>query len=292
MSGDEHDEDPEMKMESALIGVTVLATVAATLSIVALRDNQSEREPSTVQGVGAEAVAMPMTASPSGSGFGMPMSSRTISTEGTAVRRVAPDLASIVLSVRTTTRNPAESQQRNESAQKAVIAAVKAAGVPATSINPFGLDISESQRTEDDVLITEYTVATEVHIDTKDLAKVGSVLERAFSAGATTGRVEFKTTRLRELRDKARRDAVKAAKEKAQLLTESVDASVGRVVSINEGSFGYWGPTRNVQNQNVMRDERTSEPFDDDASGAMDEQFGGGMISISAQVSATFEMNV
>ncbi len=265
-----------------LIGV-VAALLLATLALSRQLSNSGSKEAAVLRDVDESNVS---PASPTPSSY----SSRSISTEGSAVRRVAPDLASITLVVKTRTASPADSQRTNDETQRAVIAAVRTAGVDPKQINPSGLDISEDERIVDDVRIIEYIVQTEVHIEIKDLKNVSLVLQKSFAAGATTGRVEFKTSRLRELRDLARKDAVKAAKDKARDLTEGVDATVGKVISISEGTFGYWAPTQ----QNSVRDNRSSETPSGPANagdGSMEDQFGGGLISISASVSATFEMN-
>jgi uncharacterized protein len=258
----------------AIVIALVLATVALT------RQTTS----SAVQRASTYESAAPAALSPSYGSY----SSRSISTEGTAVRRVAPDLATITLFVKTRTTSPADSQRTNDETQRAVIAAVRKAGIDPKQINPSGLDISEEERTVDEVRIVEYIVQTEVHIETKDLKNISQVLQQAFAAGATTGRVEFKTSRLRELRDLARKDAVKAAKDKARDLTEGVDATVGKVISISEGTFGYFAPTQNSVRDN-RQVETSASPSDGD--GSMEDQFGGGLISISASVSASFEMN-
>jgi uncharacterized protein len=263
----------------AIVIALILATVALTRQTTlnsAVRTSGDASDPSA-----AAPVAL------SSSSYGS-YGSRSISTEGTAVRRVAPDLATITLFVKTRTTSPADSQRTNDEMQRAVIAAVRKAGIDPKQINPSGLDISEEERTVDEIRIVEYIVQTEVHIETKDLKNISQVLQQAFAAGATTGRVEFKTSRLRELRDLARKDAVKAARDKARDLTEGVDATVGKVISISEGTFGYYAPT-----QNSVRDNRqveTSAPSTD-GDGSMEDQFGGGLISISASVSASFEMN-
>jgi uncharacterized protein len=263
----------------AIVIALVLATVALT------RQTTSSAVQRTSAYEPAPSVVAPAALSPSSYGS---YNSRSISTEGTAVRRVAPDLATITLFVKTRTTSPADSQRTNDETQRAVIAAVRKAGIDPKQINPSGLDISEEERTVDEVRIVEYIVQTEVHIETKDLKNISQVLQQAFAAGATTGRVEFKTSRLRELRDLARKDAVKAAKDKARDLTEGVDATVGKVISISEGTFGYFAPTQNSVRDNRQVETSTS-PSDGD--GSMEDQFGGGLISISASVSASFEMN-
>jgi uncharacterized protein len=270
---------PSWLLTAGLVAGTIATTASLVLSVVAFRTNNAD----PAAGFNRPPAEVSVPSYPAGTG-------RTISIEGSAVRRVAPDRASIVLTVNSRASSAGEAQRQNEAAQKAVIAAVKSAGVDAGDINPSGLAIVEETREENSVRFIEYVVATEVHIDTKDLKNVSKVLQGAFGAGASTGRVEFKTSRLRELRDQARRDAVKAALAKANDLTEGVDASVGRVLSISEGSFGYWAPSQNMQ-QNSTRDERYQEPPADSDGGSMEDQFGGGLISVSARVSATFEMN-
>jgi uncharacterized protein len=263
----------------------VIAIGALILSVIAIT-----RQSSTASFVNAAALRGNSDSTPAAS-LSTPMfGSRSIATEGTAVRRVAPDLATITLFVKTRTNSPADSQRTNDETQRAVIAAVRSAGIDPKQINPSGLDISEEERTVDDVRIVDYIVQTEVHIETKDLKNISGVLQKAFAVGATTGRVEFKTSRLRELRDLARKDAIKAARDKARDLTEGVDASVGKVISISEGTFGYYAPTQ----QNSVRDNRQVEPSQGsvpEGDGSMEDQFGGGLISISASVSASFEMN-
>jgi uncharacterized protein len=269
---------PAWLLTVLLVAGAIATTAAVVLSLVAFRSTNSDLTPRSMRQPAEISSPFPVT------------SGRTISTEGSAVRRVAPDRASIVLVVNSRAGSASEAQRQNEAAQKAVVASVKSAGVDAGDIHPSGLAISEETRELNDERVIEYVVATEVHIETKDLKNVSKVLQGAFGAGASTGRVEFKTSRLRELRDQARRDAVKAALAKAKDLTEGVDATVGRVLSISEGSFGYWAPSQNMQ-QNSTRDERFVEPTADSDGGSMEDQFGGGLISVSARVSTTFEMN-
>jgi hypothetical protein len=111
-------------------------------------------------------------------------------------------------------------------------------------------------------------------------------------AGATSvDGVEFSVTNLRELRDRARDLAVKAALEKAEAMSESAGVRVGNVTGIHEdswysGYFGWWGGRNQWTNvQNVVQDLA--------AEGAITLEDGSislGQIVVKAQVSVTAEI--
>jgi len=52
---------------------------------------------------------------------------------------------------------------------------------------------------------------------------------------------EYRTTDLRKHRDEARRMAIRAAKEKAELLAGELGTRVGKPQTIGEGYVGYYG---------------------------------------------------
>jgi uncharacterized protein YggE len=125
---------------------------------------------------------------------------------------------------------------------------------------------------------------------TGKLASVGKMVRGAFDGGATTGSVEFSSTKMRKLADDARAAAMRAAVDKAEALTEIAGAKRGEVLSISLDDH-RWSPMqvsgvdRRVLNasQNIESAPGTPEVSDD-----MSEQFGGGMITVSASVSASF----
>jgi uncharacterized protein len=289
-------------VSTAVLVLLLVVLLAMALSLVAIvrtatvtgdrGANSFERGAAfgrSASGSEPEVGASPVSITSSSGSYAGP--TRSISTEGTAVQRVAPDIASVKLLVNTRASSAAAAQKANDDAQRGVIAAVRSVGIESKNINPSGFLMVEEERIVDDVRLVEFVVSTEVHIETKNLANVSAVLGKAFAAGATTGSVEFRTTRLRELRDQARKDAVKAAKEKARDLTGGVDASVGEAISIQEGTFGYWGPAQQNFSQNSVQVASNQSSMDSSREGgSMDDQFGGGLISVTASVSITFEM--
>jgi uncharacterized protein YggE len=227
-------------------------------------------------------------------------SSRTISVSGTAEQRIAPDRASLEFVVTTQNKNPSAAQLENEQIAAKVIKAIRDAGGSAAEINPGGLEIAEEVRSEQDPTIpvlerevridVKYTVVTSsVTIVTGKLANVGKYVRGAFDAGATTGNVRFSTTKLRKLSDDARAAAMKAAVDKAGALTKISGSKRGEVLSIQLGEVG----TQNFQYRDRDSRVRNTQNSIDIVPSAespteMGDQFGGGMITVSASVTATF----
>lgn len=260
---------------ASLLAVFIsLVTVVGVVAVFRL-DNTEDRFP---------LAAGPATAS------GYPGTSRTISVSGRAEQRIAPDLATLTLSVKTVKRLPLDAQRENEQLSGKVIAALKDAGAVSKEINPSGLVIEETSHTEEledgrSVTVPDVIVTSEVVVRTKSLDRVRALLSSAFAAGATNGRIEFSTTKLRQLRDDARDEAIKAAVEKAGALTKGAGARRGQVLSISEDNFRYWG----MESQNAANSIQNSQQSPSAATpDEMSDQFGGGMITVSATVSATF----
>ena len=212
--------------------------------------------------------------------------SRSISVIGRAEQHIAPDRATVTLVVTTRSRQPNESQRLNDQQSALVIAGVKQAGAQSNEIDPGGTQITEDIRTENDVRVTDYVVSSQIVIRTAQLPKVRAMLRNAFETGATTGDIAFSTSKLRQLRDDAREAAVKAAVEKATSLTKAAGARKGRVISIGEDDFGYRGMTT----QSVNASQNIAQTPTSAADASMADQFGGGMITVSATVSASFDM--
>lgn len=230
-----------------------------------------------------------------------PARDRQITVTGKAEQRIKPDRATLAFSVATSSKNPSAAQLANEAATAKVIAALKAAGASNGEINPRGLVIATEERSEQDpripievrtetISVTYTVVTTEVAVATNKLGSVGKMVRGAFDAGATTGSVDFSSSKMRKLADDARAAAMKAAVEKAEAMTKAAGASRGSVISIGLDEWSplqYRGQGRvELNRQNVA--EASASPTPD----LMNEQFGGGMISVSASVSASFEIVV
>jgi uncharacterized protein len=235
------------------------------------------------------------------SGTPLGRSDRSISISGTAEQRIAPDRATLVFKVTTRDKKPSAAQLENEQLSAAVIAAIKEAGGEAKEINPGGLDITEEVVREQNPLIAieeresyvevkYFVVSSEITVVTGNLANVGKMVRGAFDGGATTGSVQFSSTKMRKLADDARAAAMKAAVQKAEALLDVAGAKRGDVLSINLDDYRYDPYRFGGTDRRVINNAQNSAAAADipDTPSEMSDQFGGGMITVSATVSATF----
>jgi uncharacterized protein YggE len=80
-----------------------------------------------------------------------------------------------------------------------------------------------------------YQAKIEFNVVLREMDKVDAVLSELIAAGANTPTsVTFQTTRLKELRADARRRAVAAAREKAELYSGAAGAAIGPVLAIED----------------------------------------------------------
>jgi uncharacterized protein YggE len=156
----------------------------------------------------AAKVVQPEVRSPDG--VSLTRNDRSISISGTAEQRIAPDRATLIFKVTTKSKKPSAAQLENEQLSAKVIAAIKAAGGETKEINPGGLDISEEvvqeqnplipiQERESTISVTFFVVSSEITVVTGNLANVGKMVRGAFDGGATTGNVQFSSTKMRKL---------------------------------------------------------------------------------------------
>jgi uncharacterized protein YggE len=142
-------------------------------------------------------------------------------------------------------------------------------------------------------VISGYLACNTIAVTLRDVQQLEKVLVTALEAGATTvDGVEFSVNNMRQLRDRARDQAVQAALEKATDMADAAGMALGQVTNISEDSgnyyFGSWYGNRQWTNyQNVVQD-LSSE-------GALvleDGTVSLGQIVVQAQVSLTAEMGI
>jgi uncharacterized protein YggE len=219
-------------------------------------------------------------------------STGSITVSGSSAIRVQPDRVVVVLGIETFARTPSASRDANAHLSKAVLAAVRAQDVKDKDIATANLTLQPRYDDYDRNIISGYGARNTIAVTLRSVEKLEPVLVAALEAGATSvDGVEFSVTNLRELRDRARDLAVKAALEKAEAMSESAGVQVGNVTGIREDSWysGYFGWTggRNqwTNVQNVVQDLA--------AEGAITLEDGSislGQIVVKAQVTLTAEI--
>lgn len=214
---------------------------------------------------------------------------RTISTSGEATVRVVPDQAVINLGVDSFAPTLAEATRINADVGARLLAAVKAAGIEQKdiAIDTLRLDLRYRDANHPAKGIEGYDAERSYAITVRSIDRVEAVLRTALDAGANSiGGVQFRTSEARKHRDEARRMAIRAAYEKAQLLAGELGAKVGSPITISEGGSNWYG-YYSRQSNNLMMQNSTQEAS---GSAPSDEAIAPGQLSVSASVSVVFDL--
>ena len=160
---------------------------------------------------------------------------------------VAPDYARIRSGVTVRAKTAKEATDANTKQMAAVIAALSSAGIEQKDIKTARFSVQpiyESPEPRAPAKLTGFSVTNQVMVTIRQIAKVGDILDRLVTAGATdAGSVEFLHADLSKALDGAREAAVADARRKAELYARAADIKLGSVAWITEDS-GYAPPVR------------------------------------------------
>ncbi len=169
---------------------------------------------------------------------------RSISLSATGIVTATPDRASINTAVETFDKSAKIAVKQNSEKMAEIIKTLKAEGIEkkyiqttSFSVQPEYESYQSSLKTKRKPEITGYRVVNSVSIFLVDDKKLGVVLDKVVSLGANRiSGISFSVSNEDELRDKARKQAMKTAFQRARLYTQSAGTRLGRVTSITETS--------------------------------------------------------
>ena len=160
--------------------------------------------------------------------------------------RVAPDRATIQISVQTRATTAAAAANENAAKQKAVFDALRALGLESDQLSTVNYSVYPEQRYEPnrEPVVVGYNVTNTLLVDVKKLSQVGPVIDAALSKGANMiTSLQFYASNT----DEARRTAIGSAIQKARLDAEAAaraaGGSLGGLLEISIGAY-YAPPPR------------------------------------------------
>jgi uncharacterized protein YggE len=185
----------------------------------------------------------------------------TVTAEGRTFR--APDVAVFSAGVTTQGQTAAAALGENSRAMTEVIAALKRSGIAERDIQTSNLSINPiySDPNRDAMLaarttgqpyvpppqpavpkIVGYQASNNVSVRQRDLKNFGKVIDTLAAAGANQiNGPMFQMDNAEPALNEARLDAVRAARERAELYANATGLRIVRILSITEGG-GYYGP--------------------------------------------------
>jgi uncharacterized protein YggE len=170
----------------------------------------------------------------------------------------------------------------NAAAMARVVAALKAAGVAARDIQTSNLSLSPQfenvpQPDSRPPRIVGYQASNTVVVRTRDLAKLGAIIDSLVVAGANqVNGPDFGLDQPDAALDEARVAAMKSARARAELYARAAGLKILRVLSINE-SGGYMPQPRVFMTAKAM-DAAAASPVE------------AGEISTNVNVSVQYEL--
>lgn len=151
-----------------------------------------------------------------------------------------PDTATITIGISAVNVSTvADAQNRITEINNKIIESMKEIGIPAADIKTSNYSIYPTYANEPQQKVTGYSGNVSVIIKSKDTSKVADVVARATAAGANEVHgINFSIDDPDDLREQARDEAIKNAKEQAQRLAKQLGIRLGQVTNIVEAEQG------------------------------------------------------
>jgi uncharacterized protein YggE len=153
--------------------------------------------------------------------------------------KVAPDRATIQISVQTKAVTAAAAAAENARKQQAVIDALRALGLGEKDISTTGYNVSPEQRYEQnrEPVIVGYNVTNSLVVDLKNISMVGKVIDAALSKGANMiNSLLFYSSNAESARREAIGIAVRKARLDAEAAAKAAGGSIGDLLEISIGA--------------------------------------------------------
>ncbi|MEP6764271.1 MAG: SIMPL domain-containing protein [Gemmatimonadaceae bacterium] len=155
--------------------------------------------------------------------------------------RLAPDRANVQLGVETQAKTAAAASAENNRKQTAVLAAIRALGIPASAVSTSSFSVTPVQRWDDKekkTFIDGYQVSNQVAVVVSKLEQSGAVIDAALAAGANrVAGLTFELTDPAKAREQAITNAVTQAKREAGVAAVAAGGSIGNLLEITINSF-------------------------------------------------------
>jgi uncharacterized protein len=152
----------------------------------------------------------------------------------------APDAARISGGVTTRAKTAKEASEANAKAMASVMAALQSAGIEQKDIQTSRFSVQPVYTSPGPNLeqkLTGFAVSNQVGVTVRQIDKVGEILDRLLTAGATdAGNVEFLHLDSSKTLDRAREAAVADARRKAELYARAAGLTLGAVAWLTEDS--------------------------------------------------------
>lgn len=165
--------------------------------------------------------------------------SRTITVTGQAEISMTPDIAMATFGVTTAGTSVEAAKHENDRTMQNILDSLLAAGLEKSQVQTSTFSVqpvyANDKNGGESNSISSYRVQNTVTVTIEDINKVSQVIDTAFNAGANQFQgIRFSVKKEDGLKDNLLKQALLDGKRKAALMADTLDAKLGRPVSIQE----------------------------------------------------------
>lgn len=209
-----------------------------------------------------------------------------ITVSGQAEISVTPDMAVFNLRVVTLDKDLAKSKALNDEKVSKTLAMAKDYKIAPEDVQTTYISVdtnyTDYQEGKPRVFLG-YEVSKKIVLTLRDMSRIESLLSDVIKTGVNRVEgIDFRTTQIRQHKDRARQMAIRAAQEKAIALTKEIGQTIGKACFIREEGIGGSGATNNFA---ANTSSSTSGDYSD-AEGTI----AIGQIPVTARVIVSFEL--
>jgi uncharacterized protein len=167
-----------------------------------------------------------------------------IMTTGHGEAHIAPDRATVLISVETRGATAAAAGTDNATRQRATMDALRALGLQKSQLSTAGYNVQPEYNYSNPKLprITDYVARNTVRAELRQLDQVGRAIDTALAAGATTiAGVQFWASNVDSARRVAIAAAVSQARDDADVMARAAGGTLGPLIELS-GSPQMPGP--------------------------------------------------
>ncbi|MBL0171622.1 MAG: SIMPL domain-containing protein [Gemmatimonadaceae bacterium] len=189
----------------------------------------------------AGAVLLVTSARYAGAQTAPPTPTPQISVSARGEIQIAPDRARVQVGVETQAKTAAAASAENNRKQTAILAAIKALGIPAAQITTLNFSVSPVQRYDDKdrrVVIDGYQVSNIVQVVSDKLEQAGPIIDAALANGANrVAGLDFMVKDPSSARDAALAQAVQSARRQAEVAAKAAGGTLSELLEINVNEY-------------------------------------------------------
>ena len=168
----------------------------------------------------------------------------TLDTQGTSELTFDPDEAEVWAGISIVKDTAEEAQSEANKVVNAILDGLRYKGISEDDIETEGLSLREERTwTRDEgSKVIGWRASQTLKVKTTDLTKVGEIVDVAVNNGANQiNNINFGLSeeKEQEYKKQALSEAAKNAKEKAEILAESLGAKLGKIKAVSESNFYY-----------------------------------------------------